>query len=231
MNGSLLVFVVLLVLVLVVALLRRRWAPTLESVLKGAREIAQRVRPSAITHDVEGAREESEAESAPLPEQGWRYEDEPYPDASGRSSVTLVSNVDLNGRPEPQNEADGSAEAEQLRRELSELRAQIAQQQVASEGNRQRDPPRWVSTMHYSDYIAALGRALKMRLPERRSDREKLAERAGVSLTTIDKLLRGETNATLHSLFCVCRARRVPLLELFAEAEGLFEDPWARVAS
>lgn len=86
-----------------------------------------------------------------------------------------------------------------------------------------RGPPRWQFNVPFTVFVQVLARQLGAHLPDSRNDREKLAARAGVSMTTIEKMLHGETNATLHSLYLLCQARRIPLSRLFAEVEFQIE--------
>ncbi|MDB4963970.1 MAG: hypothetical protein JWP01_3969 [Myxococcales bacterium] len=88
----------------------------------------------------------------------------------------------------------------------------------------QREPaprgiPQWRYNIEFTEFIAVLSRELQSRLPEFRNDQKRLAERAQVSITTIDRLLSGETNATLHTLYQVCRERHIRLSELFGGVE------------
>ena len=53
--------------------------------------------------------------------------------------------------------------------------------------------PRWQFNLPFTDFVRVLGERLHVHLPESRYDREKLAHSAGISITTIEKLLRGET--------------------------------------
>jgi len=86
--------------------------------------------------------------------------------------------------------------------------------------------PRWQFNLPFIDFVRVLGERLHVHLPESRYDREKLAHSAGISITTIEKLLRGETNATLHSLYLVCQARRIRMSVLLGEVEAISQpDP------
>ena len=80
--------------------------------------------------------------------------------------------------------------------------------------------PRWQSNVPFTDFVQVLSHRLEHHLPVARHDREKLALKAGLSLTTVEKMLRGETNATLHSLYLLCQARQIPLSCLFGEVES-----------
>jgi hypothetical protein len=82
-----------------------------------------------------------------------------------------------------------------------------------------KGPPRWHFNISFTEFVRALGDQLRIHLPESHHDRERLAEEATVAVSTIENILRGETNATLHSLYLVCQARRIRLSTLFGEVE------------
>ncbi len=79
-------------------------------------------------------------------------------------------------------------------------------------------PPQWQFNEEFTAFVEALGEVIVQKLPESQHDRRKLAERAGLSVSTIDNLASG-SNPQLQTLWKVCQARRLRLSSLLEEVE------------
>ena len=114
---------------------------------------------------------------------------------------------------------------EQEKRQLTLDRERLASRIAAVEEKPQTSPgpARWELNTPFTDYLTALSRRLADHLPSSRHDREKLADRAKVSITTIEKLLRAEGNSTIHTLYSIANARGLRLSTLFEETERELE--------
>jgi transcriptional regulator with XRE-family HTH domain len=114
---------------------------------------------------------------------------------------------------------------EQEKRQLTLDRERLASRIAAVEEKSQTSPgpARWELNTPFTDYLTALSRRLADHLPSSRHDREKLADRAKVSITTIEKLLRAEGNSTIHTLYSIANARGLRLSTLFEETERELE--------
>lgn len=86
------------------------------------------------------------------------------------------------------------------------------------EPQRYEGPPQWVFNIDYTQFVKTMAKVLRGMLPEETYDRQRLAEVAEVSPSTLEKLIEGN-NPQLLTLWKVCSARRIPLSRVFFEVE------------
>ncbi len=87
-------------------------------------------------------------------------------------------------------------------------------------------PPERRSTPR-SPELAALGRAIEMRIDEIGMSQSSLAGASGIDLRRINDYVRGQYNPSYRNMRRLCQALKLPVDELMDRAQGLQEELFA----